>query len=87
MNHLAGAGLEALRRIKSQPEVILQVGSKAVWAFDPYITRRLHTFMPTRFGSLPSQPETWSALERMFSGWLEISLLLKAESLAVWEVC
>lgn len=87
MDLLSKAGLQVLNRIQKQPTVILQVGSKAVWAFDPHITRRLHNFMPTRQPIFASQADTWTAIELMFSGWTELSSLLKAEQLRIWEVC
>ena len=86
MNNLSKAGLQVLSRIQNQPMAVLRVGSKAVWTLDPHITRRLHNFMPTRSPVFGSQTDTWSAIEIMLSGWTEISSLLKAEQLRIWEV-
>jgi hypothetical protein len=61
-------------------------GSQAYLAFNPYLVRRLNTFLPLRVIETPDFEETLGSLERMFEGWEEICLLGEGEEVIRWEV-
>ncbi|EJD06227.1 uncharacterized protein FOMMEDRAFT_166473 [Fomitiporia mediterranea MF3/22] len=60
-------------------------GSPAYAAFDPRITRRLHSIMPMRPLTIPSQPGTLKALDGLLNGWEVLYQLSSCESLLAWN--
>jgi len=54
--------------------------------FDPYITRRLFTFMPLRVLELPPQERTWEVLRSLFDGLEELHELIGATNVTTWQV-
>ena len=55
-------------------------------AFDPFITRRLHSFMPLRVIEMSPQEEVWGSVEAFCSGLQELYHLSGIASLCTWEV-
>ncbi|KAH8100300.1 Mak10-domain-containing protein [Cristinia sonorae] len=77
-----------LRRIRSRPEIIAPPPtSLASDAFDPHITRRLHSFIPIRIVELPTQEQTWDTIEALLQGWETLEHLLASHSLFAWNIC
>ncbi|OCB91093.1 hypothetical protein A7U60_g1658 [Sanghuangporus baumii] len=62
-----------------------QEASPALHAFDPRITRRLHSIMPMRPLIIPPQAETWNAVEGLLDGWEMTVGTLHASSLR-WKL-
>ncbi|KAK7438437.1 N-alpha-acetyltransferase, non-catalitic subunit [Stygiomarasmius scandens] len=60
--------------------------SPANAAFDPYIARRLNTFMPIRVIELPTMEETWAKLENWLNGWEELTRLAQIGDVSSWDV-
>ncbi|KAH8114195.1 Mak10 subunit, NatC N-terminal acetyltransferase-domain-containing protein [Phellopilus nigrolimitatus] len=61
------------------------VCSRAHAAFDPHITRQLHSIMPLRPLVLPPQEEAWRAVEGLLDGWELVFRLSGCESLLAWS--
>ncbi|KIY68793.1 hypothetical protein CYLTODRAFT_373907 [Cylindrobasidium torrendii FP15055 ss-10] len=59
--------------------------SPAHLAFDPYIGRRLVTFIPIRVLELPPVEHSWDAIQRLLDGWQEMATLAYSHSLTAWE--
>ena len=72
--------------VRAHPPPELDMNSPARLAFDPYIARRLVTFMPIRVLDLPPIDKTWNALEQLLHGWTEMAHLSISRSLLTWEV-
>ncbi|THV06920.1 hypothetical protein K435DRAFT_960172 [Dendrothele bispora CBS 962.96] len=60
--------------------------SPAHTAFDPYVARRLNTFMPIRVVELPPQEETWVKLQDWLDGWEELVTLAKIGDVSTWNI-
>ena len=75
-----------LGRIELQPSPEPSTNSAARMGFDPYITRRLFTFMPLRVLELPPQERTWEVLRSLFDGLEELHELTGARNLTTWQV-
>ncbi|THG95833.1 hypothetical protein EW145_g7894 [Phellinidium pouzarii] len=54
-------------------------------AFDPRITRQLHSIMPMRPLVLPLQEESWEAVRGLLDGWEYIYMLSNCDSLLAWN--
>lgn len=77
----------ALHRVRSLPPTPNPApGSHALLAFDPYITRRLHNFIPMRIIDLGSTETTWIQLGELLQSWEDLDRLLNSHSLSAWEV-
>lgn len=72
--------------IELQPSPEPSSDSVARMGFDPYITRRLFTFMPLRVLELPPQERTWEVLRSLFDGLEELHGLTGATNLTTWQV-
>lgn len=77
---------EQLEAVRIHPSTEPQPDSLAHFAFDPYIARRLNTFVPIRVLPIPPQEQTWELIESFFSGWYEQSLLAATPSILTWNV-
>ena len=75
-----------LRRIQASPKREPKLSSAALNAFDPRVTRRLHTVVPIRVLDLPSQQQVWKSVEDLLDGWESISHLHDVHSLGSWKV-
>ncbi|KAF9460883.1 Mak10 subunit, NatC N-terminal acetyltransferase-domain-containing protein [Collybia nuda] len=60
--------------------------SPAHLAFDPWVARRLKTFVPLRIVPVRTPDETWQTLDAMLQGWRELRRLSRTTSLATWEL-
>ncbi|KII89424.1 hypothetical protein PLICRDRAFT_160784 [Plicaturopsis crispa FD-325 SS-3] len=60
--------------------------SAAAFALDPYVARRLNSFLPLRVFELPPQNEVWESIEALLRGWHELSLISNTASLTTWEI-
>lgn len=60
--------------------------SSARHAFDPRITRHLHSIMPMRPLTIPPQEEAWKVVEGLLDGWETVYRLSTCESLLAWNV-
>lgn len=60
--------------------------SAAAFALDPYVARRLNSFLPLRVFELPPQNEVWESIGALLRGWHELSLISNTASLTTWEV-
>ncbi|KAJ3488544.1 hypothetical protein NLI96_g2764 [Meripilus lineatus] len=77
----------ALHRVRSLPPTPNPApGSHALLAFDPYITRRLHNFIPMRIIDLGSTETTWIQLGELLQSWEDLDRLLNSHSLSAWEI-
>lgn len=70
---------------EGHPSPEFEEGSKPHLAFDPYIGRRLNTFIPMRLIPAPSVKQTWETIRRLLDGWQELSLLAQCHSISIWE--
>ncbi|KAK0442907.1 Mak10 subunit, NatC N-terminal acetyltransferase-domain-containing protein [Armillaria borealis] len=77
---------ELLDIVRSHPAPVPQVDSPAHFAFDPFIARRLTTFIPVREIDVISTSQTWDALEKLLDGWREMLSLSLTKYLTTWEV-
>ncbi|KAJ3997460.1 Mak10 subunit, NatC N-terminal acetyltransferase-domain-containing protein [Lentinula boryana] len=71
--------------IRAHPCKSITSSSPARAAFDPYIARRLNTFLPVRIIDLPSWEHTCDAYERLLNGWEDIARLSKTYQLSTWN--
>ncbi len=55
-------------------------------AFDPYIARRLNTFLPVRVIEPPSSSQTWMRLDEFLDGWQDFAKLARTYCISTWEV-
>ena len=76
---------ELLVYLRAHPSPVPDSQSPAHLAFDPYISRRLITFIPVRVLTLPPIDQTWNSLEKMIDGWHEMSLLSVSRNISTWE--
>ncbi|GJE88083.1 Mak10 domain-containing protein [Phanerochaete sordida] len=83
---LVAVARSTLQRVRTQPTETPPPDSPAIAAFDPHISRRLHTIMPTRELELPSQDTVWDDLERMLDGWENVDHLRENHTLLAWQV-
>jgi N-alpha-acetyltransferase 35, NatC auxiliary subunit len=72
--------------IRSYPAFEPPEDSPAYAAFDPYVARRLNTFMPVRVVELPSRQETWAKLQNLLEGLDELIRLSEITDVATWDV-
>ena len=87
LKSLIASARKILRRIRESPEVPQpSQDSQARAAFDPYITRRLHSFIPIRIVELPPQTKTWDAIETLIDGFEVLSDLSFSQSVFAWNV-
>jgi len=70
--------------LRSSPEP--STDSVARMGFDPYITRRLFTFMPLCVLELPPQERTWEVLRSLFDGLEELHELTGSTNVTTWQV-
>ena len=75
-----------LRKVRLRPSEAPGAGSPAIAAFDPRVTRRLPTVMPTRELELPPQSSVWDEIERLLDGWDNVDHLRANHSLSAWQV-
>ena len=80
------ATLEALEHVRTRPSKTPQDGSPALLAFDPRVSRRLHTVIPIRVVDLPEQNVVWTSLERLLYGWADVDYLRDSNSISSWQV-
>lgn len=85
INPLIVEARRALLAIQRQAIPISET-SCALEAFDARISRHLHSIIPLKPISLPSQEEIWVALNSFLDGWEQISKLSACESLITWLV-
>ena len=83
---LMTATLEALEHVRTRPSKTPQDGSPALLAFDPRVSRRLHTVIPIRVVDLPEQNVVWTSLERLLYGWADVDYLRDSNSISSWQV-
>lgn len=83
---LLDAAHEQLMIIRNHPSSEPQPDSPAHLAFDPWVARRLKTFVPLRIVPVRAPDETWRTLNAMLHGWRELNHLSKTISLSTWEV-
>ncbi|TFK32597.1 Mak10 subunit, NatC N-terminal acetyltransferase-domain-containing protein [Crucibulum laeve] len=79
------ASCEYLRSIAAHSSPNYEPGTTPHFAFDPYIARRLNTFVPIRVLDVPPVQQTWKAIGEMLDGFWEVSLLANNECLATWQ--
>ncbi|EPQ50584.1 hypothetical protein GLOTRDRAFT_118272 [Gloeophyllum trabeum ATCC 11539] len=77
---------DLLQGFRSRPIRTPHPGSPAHLVFDPYVTRRLHSFMPLRPMQLPPQEETWNSLEAALDNWQELYYLCTITSMSTWKI-
>ena len=75
-----------LRRVRARPSPTPNENSAALTAFDPRVTRRLHTVMPTREVEIPPQDDVWDDIERLLSDWENVANLRETHTLMAWQV-
>ncbi|KAF5367224.1 hypothetical protein D9757_012228 [Collybiopsis confluens] len=63
----------------------LSPDSPARAAFDPFIARKLDTFIPVRVIEVPSMEQTCSAYERILDGWEELARLSNTFQVHIWD--
>lgn len=80
------AAIETLQQVRSQPSVAPLDKSPALLAFDPRVSRRLHTVIPIRVVELPDQDTVWTSLERLLRSWKDVDCLQNTSSLTSWQV-
>ncbi|ETW85144.1 hypothetical protein HETIRDRAFT_236580, partial [Heterobasidion irregulare TC 32-1] len=61
------------------------VGSPALLAFDPYVSRRLNTLAPLQILPMLAQEDTWDALGNLLDGWTELCQLSAISHLSTWK--
>jgi N-alpha-acetyltransferase 35, NatC auxiliary subunit len=83
---LATIARSILRRVRAYPSETPGPDSPALTAFDPRITRRLHTVMPTRELELAPQEAVWADIERLLDGWENVAHLRENHTLLAWQV-
>ncbi|TFK45527.1 hypothetical protein OE88DRAFT_1784499, partial [Heliocybe sulcata] len=83
--HIATAR-DLVEGFKSRPIPTPPSGSPAHLVFDPYITRRLHSFMPLRPIQLPAQEKAWECITAALDGWQKLYHLSTVTSLTTWKV-
>ncbi|KAK0458604.1 Mak10 subunit, NatC N-terminal acetyltransferase-domain-containing protein [Desarmillaria tabescens] len=77
---------ELLDIVRAHPAPVPQADSPAHFAFDPFIARRLTTFIPVREIDVISTTQTWDTLERLFHGWREMLSLSLTKHITTWEI-
>ncbi|KAI0085943.1 Mak10 subunit, NatC N-terminal acetyltransferase-domain-containing protein [Irpex rosettiformis] len=82
---LMRANLDALQRVRTRPSTTPQEGSPALLAFDPRVSRQLHTVIPIRVVDLPEQTTVWDSLERLLYGWADVDYLRNTDTIASWK--
>jgi hypothetical protein len=85
-HRLVQVARQHLEYIEIHPSPEFEKGSKAHLTFDPYIGRRLNTFIPMRVIPVPSFKQTWDTIRRLLDGWRELTLLAQSNSISIWEV-
>lgn len=75
-----------LRSLIAMPALEFSPNTLPYLSFDPYIGRRLNSFVPIRVLTLPEMSDTWKAFGDFFDGLYEISLLSNTKSLSTWKV-
>jgi N-alpha-acetyltransferase 35, NatC auxiliary subunit len=80
------AARHQLHFIRSHPLPISDSSSPSLLAFDPYISRRLRSFTPLRVVTLPDINTTWNALDGLFDGMCDLSILSVTTSIMDWQV-
>lgn len=75
-----------LKTIRKHPSPDPAPGSAANLAFDPFIGRRLNTFVPIRVLEIPSHEATWVAIATLLDGWRELRQLTLTTDLTTWQV-
>ncbi|KAK0492210.1 Mak10 subunit, NatC N-terminal acetyltransferase-domain-containing protein [Armillaria luteobubalina] len=68
---------ELLNIVRSHPAPVPQADSSAHFAFDPFIARRLTTFIPVREIDVISTSQTWDALEKL---WMAVARCCRSSS-------
>ncbi|KZT18829.1 Mak10-domain-containing protein [Neolentinus lepideus HHB14362 ss-1] len=75
-----------LKGFKSRPVPAPPPHSPAHLVFDPYVTRRLHSFIPLRPIQLPAQEKAWEGIEAALDGWQELYYLSTVTSVTTWKM-
>ncbi|KIP07499.1 hypothetical protein PHLGIDRAFT_105599 [Phlebiopsis gigantea 11061_1 CR5-6] len=75
-----------LRKVRSHPSETPGADSPALAAFDPRVTRRLPTVMPTCELELPTQSLVWDEIDRLLYGWDNVDHLRVNHSLSSWKL-
>lgn len=83
---LVSQARQLLNTIRSQHVPLPQEDSPAFAAYDPHITRKLHTTIPVKALKLPSQEDVWLSLDGLLDGWDEMVHLISCQSLLAWDV-
>jgi hypothetical protein len=83
---LVMAARHQLHFIRSHPLPAPDSSSPSLLAFDPYISRRLRSFTPLRVVTLPDINTTWNALDALFDGLYDLSVLSVTTSIMTWQV-
>jgi hypothetical protein len=86
LEHLVASARPLLHEIRASPSPVPESTSPAVRAFDPLVTRHLHSFVPLRPLELPSQESAWNAVEALIDGYEDIIQLAKEEVVCTWQV-
>ncbi|KIK64309.1 hypothetical protein GYMLUDRAFT_71269 [Collybiopsis luxurians FD-317 M1] len=99
-NSLARERAQFLHLLKQARELLLTIrahvqsqalaptlpsSSPARAAFDPYIARKLDTFLPVRIIEVPSPEQTYDAYESLLDGWEELARLSNTYHITTWD--
>ncbi|KAI0344977.1 Mak10-domain-containing protein [Trametopsis cervina] len=78
--------LKALRQVQKRPSSPPAPGSPALLAFDPRVSRRLHTVIPIRVVELLEPQAVWSGLEQLLNGWADVDYMRNTRLMYSWQV-
>lgn len=77
---------QLLAIIRANPSQQPPSSSPAHAAFDPYIARKLHTFLPVRVITVPNPAQTLDAYDGLLDGCEELARLSKTYHITTWDV-
>ncbi len=79
---------EARRQLLAIQRQVIRTSenSAALEAFDPRISRHLHSIIPLKPINLAPQEDIWLSVNGLLDGWEQISKLTSCESLITWLV-
>jgi len=77
---------EARRQLLAIQRQVIRISenSAALEAFDPRISRHLHSIIPLKPINLAPQEDIWLSVNGLLDGWEQISKLTSCESLVTW---
>ncbi|KAF9064633.1 Mak10 subunit, NatC N-terminal acetyltransferase-domain-containing protein [Rhodocollybia butyracea] len=78
--------LLSIIRADSLSELKPLPSSPAYAAFDPYIARKLNTFLPVRVIDVPSSSQVYDSYEKIFDGWEEFAKLSRTYDITAWDL-